>query len=266
MHVTLIIPARYGSSRFPGKPLARLRGSTGIAKTLLQRCIEAAAQVPDIDRVAVATDDRRIADEAELHGTEAVMTSAERRNGTERVAEAAHNMGIVDGIIVNLQGDAPLTPAWFVTDLIATMDADPTIGVATPLLRCDEASLRIFREDRSAGRVGATTVVRALNGDALYFSKEVIPFTAGRTMVEGAVPVFHHVGLYAYRLPALLAYAETRPTPLEVLEGLEQLRFLETGRRIRTVEVESRGRPFWEVNNPEDIPRVERELNALGLE
>lgn len=266
MHVTLIIPARYGSSRFPGKPLARLRGRSGIAKSLLQRCIEAAALVPNIDRVAVATDDRRIADEAELHGTEAVMTSAEHRNGTERVAEAAQKMGIQDGIVVNLQGDAPLTPAWFVADLVAAMSADPTIEVATPILRCDEASLRMFREDRSAGRVGATTAVRAQSGDALYFSKEIIPFTAGRTVVDGIVPVFHHVGLYAYRLPALAAYASAAPTPLEVLEGLEQLRFLETGRRVRTVEVDGRGRPFWEVNNPEDIPRVESQLAALGID
>ena len=125
MHVTLIIPARYASSRFPGKPLAKLRGRSGVAKTLLQRCIEAAALVPNVDRVAVATDDRRIADEAELHGTEAVMTSSERRNGTERVAEAAQKMGIHDGIVVNLQGDAPLTPAWFVADKLALMLTEP---------------------------------------------------------------------------------------------------------------------------------------------
>lgn len=266
MHVTLIIPARYASSRFPGKPLAKLRGKSGVAKTLLQRCIEAAGLVPGIDRVAVATDDRRIADEAELHGTEAIMTSPDRRNGTERVAEAAQKMGIRDGIVVNLQGDAPLTPAWFVADLVAAMDADAAIDVATPVLRCDEASLRMFREDRAAGRVGATTAVRAANGDALYFSKEVIPFTAGRTLVDGIVPVFHHVGLYAYRLPALLRYLEMPAMPLELLEGLEQLRFLEAGQRIRTVEVDGRGRPFWEVNNPEDVPRVEGQLAALGLD
>jgi 3-deoxy-manno-octulosonate cytidylyltransferase (CMP-KDO synthetase) len=137
--------------------------------------------------------------------------------------------------------------------------------VATPVLRCDSESLGHFFADRAAGRVGATTVVTSRSGDALYFSKEVIPFTNGRTHFDEPVPVFHHVGLYAYRPAALAAYARWHPTLLEELEGLEQLRFLEAGWRIRAVEVDARGRPFWEVNNPEDVDRVEGQLAALGV-
>lgn len=265
MRVSIIIPARYGSSRFPGKPLVALRGADGKAKTLVHRCIEAARVVESVDRVVVATDDARIVAEAEAVGAEAVLTDPALRNGSERVAAAAAALRIADGIVVNLQGDAPLIPPWFVEDLVAAMERDPGIGMATPVLRCDPESLRMFREDRAAGRVGATTAVIARNGDALYFSKEVIPFTGDRVFATGAVPVFHHVGLYAFRPEALAAYAAMPPTPLELLEGLEQLRFLEHGLPIRTVEVDGRGRPFWEVNNPEDVPRVEGQLARLGI-
>ncbi|MCW5719039.1 MAG: 3-deoxy-manno-octulosonate cytidylyltransferase [Bauldia sp.] len=266
MPVSIVIPARYGSSRFPGKPLVPLRGAAGRPKTLIRRCIEAARAVAGVDRVVVATDDVRIVAEAEAAGAAAAMTDPALRNGSERVAAAAAALGIADGIVVNLQGDAPLIPPWFVEELVAAMEQDPGVGMATPVLRCDPESLRMFREDRAAGRVGATTAVIARNGDALYFSKEVIPFTGDRTFASGAVPVFHHVGLYAFRPEALAAYAAMEPTPLERLEGLEQLRFLEHGRSIRTVEVDGRGRPFWEVNNPEDVPRVEAQLARLGID
>lgn len=265
MRVSIIIPARYGSSRFPGKPLTTLRGATGQPKSLIRRCIEAAEAVSGVDRVVVATDDERIVAEAADAGTEAVMTDPALRNGSERVAAAAAALGIADGVIVNFQGDAPLIPRWFVEALVEVIARDGIVQMATPVLRCDPESLRMFREDRAAGRVGATTAVTARNGDALYFSKEVIPFTGDRVFAAGAVPVLHHVGLYAFRPSALARYAAMAPMPLELLEGLEQLRFLEYGWPIRTVEVDGRGRPFWEVNNPEDVPRVEGQLARLGI-
>jgi len=163
--------------------------------------------------------------------------------------------------VVNLQGDAPLTPPWFVEALVAAMDADPSVEMATPVLRTDPEGLARLLADRREGRVGATTAVIAASGDALYFSKEVIPFTGGRT----DIPVFHHVGVYACRPEALAAYAAAPPGRLELIEGLEQLRFLEMGRRIRAVEVEARGRSFWELNNPADVPLVEAGLRAAGI-
>lgn len=265
MTVAIIIPARYQSSRFPGKPLALLRGSTGEAMSLLARSVAAARAVPGVGLLAVATDDERIADEARRIDARVVMTSSACRNGTERVAEAAEKLGFDGRMVINLQGDAPLTPPWFVEALIAAMDGDAAVEVATPVLRTDPDSLRHFLDDRRAGRVGATTAVMTTAANALYFSKEVIPFTGGRSEFDGLTPVFHHVGLYAYRPAALHAYASWEPTPLEQMEGLEQLRFLERGHAIRCVEVEGRGRAFWELNNPEDVPRIEAHLAAMGV-
>ena len=263
----IIIPARYASTRYPAKPLATLRGANGTARTLLERSVMAArAAAGDAIPVHVATDDDRIAAEAARIGAAVIMTDPECRNGTERVAQAVARAGITTEIIVNLQGDAPLTPPHFVTALIAAMRATPAMGVATPVLRCDAEALDNFRADRRAGRVGATTVVSNRLGQALYFSKEVIPFTNDRAVVDGVVPVFHHVGLYAYRPAALKAYIGFDPGPLETLEGLEQLRFLENGLPVATVEVSAPGAAFWELNNPSDVPLIEGYLKRLGID
>lgn len=263
----IIIPARYASTRYPGKPLVALRGAGGVARTLLERSVRAArAAAGDTIPVYVATDDARIAAEAERIGAAVIMTAESCRNGTERVAEAVRNAGITTDIVVNLQGDAPLTPAHFVGALIAALRDDPGAGIATPVLRCDEEAVRNFIADRQAGRVGATTVVSNRLGQALYFSKEVIPFTNGKGVVGGTVPVFHHVGVYAYRPAALAAYIGWEPGPLETLEGLEQLRFLENGHPVKTVEVSAPGAAFWELNNPSDVPLIEGYLARMGME
>lgn len=264
MSVLIAIPARHASSRYPGKPLVPLTGATGQAMTLIERSWRAAMQVQGVDRVVVATDDARIADHAEGFGAQVLMTSAAHRNGTERCAEVA---ALVPGhdIIVNLQGDAPLTPPWFVEDLIAGLRAAPQMQVATPVLRSDAAGLAGFLEDRRAGRVGGTTAVFGTDGRALYFSKEVIPYT-GRAYGPGEeTPVFHHVGVYACRPAALTAYAGWEPGSLETLEGLEQLRFLERGWPVLCVQVQARGRQFWELNNPADVARIEGMLREMGL-
>ena len=133
-------------------------------------------------------------------------------------------------------------------------------------MRCDGQTLNALLADRRAGRVGGTTAVFGQDRKALYFSKEVIPYT-GRTYADDAeTPVFHHVGVYAYRPSALAAYPRWVAGPLEQLEGLEQLRFLERERPVLCVEVEARGRQFWELNNPEDVPRIEAMLIGMGVE
>ncbi|MBI1417158.1 MAG: 3-deoxy-manno-octulosonate cytidylyltransferase [Limimaricola sp.] len=265
MSVLVAIPARYASTRYPGKPLVPLTGATGEARTLIRRSWDAAMQVRGVDRVVVATDDDRIAAEARGFGAEVVMTSSACRNGTERCAEVVSALGGSYDIVVNLQGDAPLTPPWFVEDLIAGLSARPDMGVATPVLPTDGAALRGFLEDRRAGRVGGTTAVFGADRRALYFSKEVIPYT-GKDWPDAAItPVFHHVGVYAYRPAALAAYAGWEPGPLEGLEGLEQLRFLERGVPVLCVEVDARGRQFWELNNPADVPRIEAMMRQMGL-
>lgn len=261
--VVIVIPARYGSTRFPGKPLVGLKGMDGSEKSLVQRCWEAARRVRDVSRVVVATDDDRIADHIAGFGGEALRTSIRCGNGTERCAEALASLDDFD-LVINLQGDAPLTPPDFVEALIAAMRDKPEDSVATPVLRCDKETLARFREDRAAGLVGGTTAVFARDRRALYFSKEVVPYSDALA-AEATPCVFHHVGLYAYRLAALTAYRSWAVGPLERIEGLEQLRFLENGVSIRCVEVEARGRPFWEVNNPIDVGRVERALAAAGI-
>ncbi|SHF45171.1 3-deoxy-manno-octulosonate cytidylyltransferase (CMP-KDO synthetase) [Litoreibacter ascidiaceicola] len=264
MSVTIVIPARYASTRYPGKPLVTLTGATGEARSLIERSWNAAKSVSGVDRVVVATDDERIKHASEAFGAETVMTSSDCFNGTERCADALPALGTEPEIVVNLQGDAPLTPAWFVEDLIKGLRAAPDAACATPVLRCDGWALNGFLEDRRNGRVGGTTAVFAQDMTALYFSKEVIPFTSNTYSNNAETPVFHHVGVYAYRPDALRAYAAWPVGPLEKLEGLEQLRFLENGRKILCVEVEARGRQFWELNNPEDVPRLEAMLSEMG--
>jgi len=265
MSVLLVIPARYASTRFPGKPLVDLVGATGEARSLIRRSWEAACEVPGVDRIVVATDDDRIAAAAEAFGAEVAMTPDTCRNGTERCAAVARAFGPGWDVIVNLQGDAPLTPPWFVAALVEAMAADPDCAVATPVLRCDAAALAGFLEDRRQGRVGGTTAVFDREGHALYFSKEVIPYTGRPLGAEDLIPVFHHVGVYAYRRDPLLRYAAWDEGALESWEGLEQLRFMENGVALRCVEVEARGRAFWELNNPADIPRLEAILAAQGM-
>ncbi|AJE44988.1 3-deoxy-manno-octulosonate cytidylyltransferase [Celeribacter indicus] len=266
MAVLIVIPARYASTRYPGKPLVELAGASGRRKSLVQRSWEAAVSVPGIDRVVVATDDARIRTAAEGFGAEVVMTSETCANGTERCSEALETLGGGYDIVVNLQGDAPLTPAWFVEELVAGLRAHPTAEVATPVLRCDGRALNGFLEDRRAGRVGGTTAVFGSDHKALYFSKEVIPYTSKTYDETELTPVFHHVGVYAYRPSALGAYPKWPQGPLETLEGLEQLRFLEQERPVLCVEVEARGREFWELNNPEDVSRIERMLATMGVD
>ncbi len=264
MSVLVVIPARYASTRYPGKPLVELRGATGVAKSLIQRSWEAAQGVSGVDRVVVATDDVRIKDAAEAFGAEVVMTSTECQNGTERCAEALDTLGGGFDIVVNLQGDAPLTPAWFIEDLVTGLSSDPVAEVATPVLRCDGRALNGLLEDRRQGRVGGTTAVFGADHNALFFSKEVIPYTGKTFADDDDTPVFHHVGVYAYRPSALAAYPRWASGPLEHLEGLEQLRFLERGAHMLCVEVAARGRQFWELNNPEDVPKIEAMLAEMG--
>ena len=263
LETIIIIPARYASSRFPGKPLVGLRGAGGESRSLIERSWRAACDVEGVDAVYVATDDDRIADAAQGFGADVVMTNIACANGTERCADALARLEITPRVVVNLQGDAPLTPAWFVTALIDAMKAGAE--VATPVLRLTAQTHARFLEDRHAGRVGGTTAVMSAQGRALYFSKEVLPYTGCIYSDAEQVPAFHHVGVYAYTPDALAAYMQAGDCELENLEGLEQLRFLYNGLPVTCVEVAAQGREFWELNNPEDVARIEAVLQREGI-
>ena len=264
MRTIILIPARFASSRYPGKPLAMLELPDGNRKSLIQMSYEAAVTVNGIDAIYVTTDDRRIKDTAEAFGAEVIMTSGDCKNGTERCSEAVSRSDLQADLVVNLQGHAPLTPPWFIEALIETMKADENADMATPVLQLDPTTYAHFCEDRRHNRVGGTTVVFDHKNHALYFSKEVIPFIEqAKLFYNKDIPIYHHIGVYAYRPDALKAYAAWPEGPLERLEGLEQLRFLENGLTIKCTKVEAKGRLFWELNNPEDIERIEAALRQM---
>lgn len=265
MNIAILIPARFASSRFPGKPLVELRGATGVAKPLIQRSYEAARRVGGSGNVCVVTDDDRIAVTSEAFGAPVIMTSTDCRNGTERCAEALGQLGDVD-LIVNLQGDALLTPPHFLEALIGHMREDTEAQVATPAIRLRSADVRMLQEEEAEGRVGGTSVVSDGRGRALYFSKRLIPYLPKGALDEALSPVRLHVGVYAYRREALERYARTPPAQLELLEGLEQLRFLSAGVAIDVVEVAPPPFGLRELNNPEDLEPIEQALAEAGLE
>ena len=254
--VLIVIPARHASTRFPGKPLALLRGPGGVAKPWIAWVWDAAMRASDLAEAVVATDDRRIADAVAEYGGRAIMTSGAARNGTERCAELLAAMESAPDLVINLQGDSPLVRRG---DIAALIDAWQGSGapVVTPFVTCTPDMEAAILAESAAGRVGGTCVVADEAGRALYFSKRPIPFRG-----DGAPPLRLHIGLYAYTPEALRAYAGWNPTPLESAEGLEQLRFMERGMAIQTIEVPAFAGGFHEVNNPEDIAPVERALMA----
>ena len=265
MNVAILIPARYASSRYPGKPLIELKGASGVAKPLIQRSVEAARRVKGVSEVFVTTDDERIAEACKRTRVGVIMTSPDCRNGTERCAEALGQLHDVD-LVINFQGDALLTPPSFVEALIARMDGDSEALVATPALRLRSEEVRALQTEEAAGRVGGTSVVTDARAHALYFSKRLIPYLPRGALDREMSPVRLHVGVYAYRPAALELYAKTAPSELELLEGLEQLRFLDAGVPMAVVEVAPPPFALRELNNPEDVEPIEEALRQAGME
>ena len=265
MNSVILIPARYQSSRYPGKPLVELKGSSGAPKPLIQRSVEAARRVAGVADVFVVTDDERIADACTAFGVGVIMTSPECRNGTERCAEALSSLHEPD-LVINFQGDALLTPPGFVEALIGRMGEDSGALVATPALRLRSEEVRALLAEEEAGRVGGTTVVIDNGGHALYFSKRLIPHLPAGALDGATSPMRLHVGVYAYRPEALDRYVAMPVSELETLEGLEQLRFLVAGVPVAVVDVETPPFVLRELNNPEDVAPIEQALAEAGLE
>ena len=265
MNSVILIPARYASTRYPGKPLVELKGAGGTAKPLILRSVEAARRVRGVSGVFVVTDDERIADSCTRYGVGVIMTSPECRNGTERCAEALASLHEPE-LVINFQGDALLTPPGFVEALIGRMESDADALVATPAMRLRSDEVRALLAEEGAGRVGGTSVVTDAQGRALYFSKRLIPHLPAEALDAGMSPVRLHVGVYAYRPEALERYVATPVSELETLEGLEQLRFLVAGVPVAVVDVETPPFALRELNNPEDVAPIEQALAEAGLE
>ena len=264
MNTVILIPARYQSSRYPGKPLVDLKGAGGASKPLIQRSVEAARRVSRVSGVFVVTDDERIAEACAPARVGVIMTSSECGNGTERCAEALSQLHDPD-LVINFQGDALLTPAYFVEALIERMKQGHA-DVATPAMRLRSDEVRALQHEEAQGRVGGTSVVTDSEGRALYFSKRLIPHLPNGALDGEMSPVRLHVGVYAYRPSALSAYAAAKPSELEELEGLEQLRFLDRGIPIAVVDVATPPFALRELNNPEDVAPIEEALIEAGLE
>ena len=265
MNSVILIPARFQSTRYPGKPLVEIRGAGGAAKPLIQRSVEAARRVSGVSGVFVTTDDERIADACSGVGVGVIMTSPECRNGTERCAEALSQLHDPD-LVINFQGDALLTPPGFVEALIARMGEDSDALVATPAMPLRSEEVRALQAEEASGRVGGTSVVTDNQGYALYFSKRLIPYLPGGSLDGEMSPLRLHVGVYAYRPEALERYVSTPVSELEALEGLEQLRFLAAGVRVAVVDVATPPFALRELNNPEDVAPIEQALAEAGLE
>jgi 3-deoxy-manno-octulosonate cytidylyltransferase (CMP-KDO synthetase) len=250
MSVVVIIPARYGSTRLPGKALAEING-----KPMIVHVLRRAELARGVDRVLVATDDERIAVAVERERGEVVMTSPHHVSGTDRIAEVAREL--TADVIVNVQGDLPmLEPAYIEAAVAALEPASAEAGEAAPPAP-SMSTLATPLAPGEAERSQVVKVVRDRFGDALYFSRSPIPWgVKPEDAVAGEAAVaLRHIGLYAYRRAFLLGLAKLAPTPLERAEKLEQLRVLEHGQSIRVAVVEA-SPAMIEVDTPEDLERV----------
>lgn len=253
----IIIPARYGSTRFEGKPLKAILG-----KSMLERVWNIAQSCRHQDAVYIATDDDRIRDHAQRFNANVIMTSPDCPTGTDRVAQAATGIANDDDIVISLQGDALLTPPWVVDAIIESMKADPQIPLATPAVKLMGRHLYEFLEHKKISPSSGTTVVMDPSGIALYFSKTPIPFH--HNFADAKACLYRHIGLYGYRFKALQKLQSLPQSPLERCEKLEQLRALENGMAIKVVQVDYQGRSHGSIDTPKDVEFVERIIQQEG--
>lgn len=240
-----VIPARYASTRFPGKPLATIAG-----RSMVQRVVERVRQAQRISRIVVATEDERIKSAVESFGGEAIITRRDHRTGTDRVAEVATH--IAANIYVNVQGDEPLIDPGTVDAIIEAMCEDDSIQLATPCTA--------ILQPNDIMDPNVVKVVRDFDGNALYFSRAPIPWVRDTGSVTAARH-WKHIGLYGYRRDALLEFPTLPPGELERIEQLEQLRWLENGFQIRVVETNY---DAVSVDVPEDVERIVKILSDRG--
>ena len=249
----VVIPARYASTRLPGKPLLDIAGKPMIAH-VCERALEA-----DAEQVVVATDDQRIFDTVTALGLQAVMTDPNHQSGTERIAEVAAQLGWADSdIVVNLQGDEPLIPPSYIRDVAKALAGQSQAGIATLAAKIEEAD-EIFNPN-------AVKVVLDKNGYALYFSRAPMPwnrasFPDHHQVENSPMPHLRHIGMYAYTVGFLQRYCGWSASPLEAIESLEQLRILWHGEKVLVNIVEQT--PEAGVDTEEDLWRVALRLGQV---
>lgn len=266
MRLAIAIPARYGSTRFPGKPLVKIAG-----KSMLERVHEIAlfaAQDYDHVEVFITTEDPRIADHAKEIGANCIMTPASCPTGSDRVLSAIRQMSEWPDFILNLQGDAPFTPPAVIKQIFDAFADNPRAEVITPVHRLSWHDLDRLREKKKTTPFSGTTAIINESGKALWFSKNILPAIRKEDELRAELefsPVYQHIGLYGYRSDILETFCRLPEGTYEGLEGLEQLRMLENGIHIQTVELDiEKGMIQSGVDSPEDIARAEAHIKAHG--
>ena len=263
MKTLIVVPARMGSTRFPGKPLKQLAGRSLVSR-VGEIAQQAAEQLGDAQAV-IATDHEDILTHCKEAGLTAVLTPADCRSGSDRALAAADHIAPEASTIVNLQGDAPFTrPSDVVAVARVCADAQ-SVSVATPYERLAWDALDQFRHQKQTTPFSGTTVLVSKAGEAIWFSKAILPAIRNEAQLRqtrAASPVCRHIGLYSYTRPALERFVDLPPSPFEQLEGLEQLRLLEAGIPIQCVEVASNPAPASGIDTPEDLARAEAWLSA----
>ncbi len=251
----IVIPARYNSSRFPGKPLCEINGIT-----MLERIWNISKKVnqSDVD-VLIATDDERIAKLCNSINADYIMTSKECRTGSDRVLEAYINSKSDAEIVFSFQGDSVLTPPWIIESVLEEMKSNSEIKVCTPAVLLKGSELDSFVQSKKSGSSTGTSVTFDKNMDALYFSKSLIPNSRSEEYT-----VYKHIGLYAYRKDTLEEFSKLEQSKFEKIEQLEQLRLLENGYKVRIKLVDLKGRTLHSVDNPEDVKKVEEIISKEG--
>ncbi|WP_448661646.1 3-deoxy-manno-octulosonate cytidylyltransferase [Sphingomonas sp. CJ20] len=260
----IVIPARYGSKRLPGKPLLKIAGHSLLARVVA--VARRAQQAFDDVDIVVATDDPRIAAHADEIGCDVVMTDSAISSGSGRALAAARARPTPPRAIINLQGDAPFIPADVVRQLIEAVRVSEG-GVVTPVVPLDWDDLDVLRAHKQSAPFSGTTCVRGPDGRAHWFSKNILPAIRDEEKLRAAgpaSPVLRHLGLYAYRYAALEQFEAAEPSLYETLEGLEQLRFFALGIPVHTVEIARPRISMSGIDTAEDITLAERMIAEFG--
>lgn len=264
MKTAIIIPARYGSTRFPGKPLTMIAG-----ETMLSRVVNVArqAEIEEGIFIAVATEDQRIYDHVVKDiGVTAIMTSDQCKTGSDRVLEAIKKIDKDIEIAISLQGDAPFTPPEAIIKMIQAMQNDRNIEVVTPVINLRWSELDKLREQKKITPFSGTTAILNAKGQAMWFSKNILPAIRKENRDDEFSPVHQHIGLYGYRVDVLRKFVSLPQGHYEQLEGLEQLRLLENGISIHTVKLNlPAGLAQAGIDSPEDVTRAEAMLKATSI-
>lgn len=273
--IAIVIPARFGSKRFEGKPLAKI-GSLSMLQHTCQSALSAQGLLNNLKlatkistKIIVATEDQRVLDHAKsISGVTAVMTPDSCPTGSDRVLKALELLNLAPEIIINLQGDAPFTPAHFISQIASALIKTTDCSVATPIVNLSWEDLDDFRENKKITPFSGTTVITNSRQQAIWFSKNIIPAIRQEEKLREKSefsPVYQHIGLYGFKLDALKKFVALKESIYEQLEGLEQLRLLENGIAIHAEEV-SYGEhpPMPGIDTLEDLKRTVELLKKTG--